>query len=220
MSETAALLQIPSRRVWRWYRGYGSAGRRHNPVVTQAASPSPLEVSFLALAEGVVIRATRELGISLRRIRAARSFAQDRLGIDFPFASDVFRTDGASILYEFESATDEEPDGPLFVDVGERAAQTTLEGFITETVSLLTFTGVSEGWAHRFYPAGTEVPLYVDPTHRSGQLVTAADGIRAEAIWKRFLGGDEPAFIAKDLGTDRDQVQAVIDFMSRLRVAA
>ena len=221
-SEAAQILQASPQTVANWFRGYKRRGKRYEPLFDgrEDASRYRRGISFLELTEAKVVANCVAHGISRARIRKARAFAREWLDSDFPFATEQFKTDGSRLLYEFERDVADIPGGPLFADVGNAAGQTTLPGYITDAFDLLEFatpnsdTPNSE-WPSRFYPRGPDAPLMIDPLVRSGQVIIRSRhnrGIPVDTIWRRFRGGDEPAFIAEDFTIDLAEVNAAIEF--------
>lgn len=65
-------------------------------------------VPFVGLAEGMVIAAFREAGVSLQHIRKAVAVLKREMKIDHALASERLDTDGASILFDDARNGDEE----------------------------------------------------------------------------------------------------------------
>ncbi|MCY3923047.1 MAG: DUF433 domain-containing protein [Chloroflexi bacterium] len=213
-AEAADIVGARTQTIANWFRGYDRHGRDFLPVIASSVGRATdrRRIGFLELVEAKVVAACRSQGISLRRVRNARIFASARLGVEYPFASKGFSTDGRSILYEFETTQVEQPEGPFFVDVGNRAGQTALPGYIGEVVELLEFAGPSADWPTRFFPRGSDNLIVIDPRLRSGQPIVVQRGITVDAIWRRLQGGDVPAYIADDYGIGLEAVLAVRDY--------
>ncbi len=115
LAQAARLASTTPQNVRRWLYGYEAPGHRMEPVFgSPTANDGPPSVSFLQLAELIVVARYRRRGgrqIKLNRLRDAHRFARERLGIEWPFASEQFRFEGGHIIHEFESAN---PDGRRF----------------------------------------------------------------------------------------------------------
>jgi len=201
-----------ARRRWRIGFAVISVGVVSIHRSSRATLRARVALSFLELVEAKVVAACRAQGISAKRVRHAREFAAQRLDADYPFATRGFATDGSHLLYEFEQTTRDAPKGPLFVDIGSAAAQTTLPGYIQDVVELLEFANVGLDWPTCFYPQGIDEPLTVDPTFRGGQLTIKGRGIFVDSIWGRWKAGESVDFIARDFRISTADVQAAIDF--------
>ena len=214
MSEAGRILQVSSQSIGNWFRGYRRGEKLYEPLfqspgVTAAARD---RISFLELAEAKVVAACRAQGLGMIRIRRAREFAREWLGAEYPLATQGFKTDGSRILYAFEDRQEARPSGPMFVDVGNSAGQTTLPGYITDALTLFEFASESQVWPARFYPRGEGVPIQIDPHIRGGQVSIAGRGLPIESIKRRYRGGDSARHIAEDFELDPAEVDAVIEY--------
>ncbi len=212
--EAAKILQVSSRSVGHWFRGYRRNERLYEPLFEpKRGNPSPRDrISFLELAEAKIVAACRAQGISMTRIRQARGFARKWLDSEYPLATQQFKTDGSRMLYEFEDCHNHRPSGPMFVDVGNAAGQTTLPGYITDVVTLFEFASEAQVWPTRFHPRGTDVPIVIDPCVRGGQVLIMSRGLPIESIYRRHLGGDPPWQIAEDFELSLSEVNAAIAY--------
>ena len=215
LAEAAALLRVPRRRLKGWYRAQRNGATVSPPVIKGSGEPNTFgaEISFLALIEGKIIAACRDHGIPLKRIRAAREYLRAQLDLEHPFATVQMLTDGARLLDSFEQKNGVLPQGPTFIDVGNKAGQATLAGFITDAIDLLEFIEADDVWAERFYPAGRDEPLVVDPRIASGSLHVIDTGIRVDAIVGRHRAGESIEFIAADFVISPDNVRAALRFV-------
>src|SRR3990167_818712 len=114
IAEAARFLGVPPPTMATWARGYvrHPAGR---PVVRGAAviaskeaRPNFTTIPFIGLAEGMVVAAFRQGGVSLQHIRRAVSVLEQEIRLDHALASERLYTDGAVILYDFAEASDEQ----------------------------------------------------------------------------------------------------------------
>ena len=213
-SEAGRILGVRPQTVGNWFRGYRRASKQYEPLfeLPYREPEQRTKISFLELIEAKIVSACRAQGISAARIRRAREFAKVHLDSEFPFATRQFTTDGCRVLYEFEAREEDKSEGPMFVDIGSVAGQTSLPGYIRDVVGLVEFASDGTDWPICFYPRGRDVPLSVDPTFRSGQLTIVNRGITPEMVWGRWKAGDAREFIASDLDLDLATVDAAIRY--------
>ena len=218
-AEAARAVNAKPNSVRNWFRGYKRGRRLYDPVLPRIGSARPVHdrISFLELCEAKIVAASRAAGFSMQRIRNARQFARAHLGLEYPLATRQFKTDGSRLLFKFEQSQREEqagrPDGLMFVDIGDDAAQTTLPDYIRDAVDLFDFAERGE-WVSEFYPRGKDVPLSIDPTYRSGQVTVARRGVTPEMIFGRHLAGESLEFLAEDLDLDLAEIQAALAYFN------
>jgi len=125
------------------------------------------ELSFLELAEVIVAARFRAFGGKLQKIRDAHTFARSRWAdLPYPFASVRLKIPGGELIHEF----DEEYGGQaLAVSMG--GTQFAIPSLVVEAVDLFEFDS-SDRMATRWFPAGINVPVVLDP-------VLPADGFRS-----------------------------------------
>ena len=101
LSETARLAEGSSATVRRWMYGYTSPTGNMLPVsgTENRMKEQGAAVSFLQLADIVVVGRFRRKKVILERLRRANSFAREHFGLGSPFASLRLRTDGVHELH-------------------------------------------------------------------------------------------------------------------------
>lgn len=114
LKEAHRLIGVPTRRIRRWTAGYRYRHRgiiHYSPPVVGGNLTGQLGIPALDFADLLEVRflnAFREYGVSWKAIRIASERARDLLGLDHPFSSRRFSTDGRTILAEFVSDTGDE----------------------------------------------------------------------------------------------------------------
>ncbi len=106
-----------------WFRGRGAnaAERRAAALFGDRlrAPGQPLSLSFLELVETFVAARLREGGVSLQRLRGARAWALQELGVDYPFAEERFGSYGGRVTHRCADADANVEEGALLaVDSG------------------------------------------------------------------------------------------------------
>jgi uncharacterized protein (DUF433 family) len=166
------------------------------------------EVSFLQLAEIVVVSGFRHRGVALERLRRAHAFAKRNFNLDYPFASIKLRTDGTHILHEFEVR---EPGGRL-LSLDQRG-QLALPGSVLEVLQSFDF---EDEWAARWYPAGKDVPIVVDPRYAAGRPAIPGRSVTVDTLYERWQAGQAIEFIAREFRLRKNDVEMVLQHAGKL----
>lgn len=218
VTEAARFLGVPPTTFANWARGYtvSPPGRKAvigQPIVTAiAASRNYPAVPFVGLAEGLVVAAFREAGVSLQHIRKAVAVLEREIGIDHALASRRLFTDGASILYAYAENEDEEE---LLTHV------VTQQRVFADVVNdyLLRIAYGSDDWPVRLVsPVTAREVVVVDPHRAFGQPIFIRGGVRVEDVLDRIRADERPNEVAEDMGVPLKDVEAVLS--AELRRAA
>lgn len=216
LAEAARLASTSSSTVRRWLLGYQHGPRTMEPVFpdlapTDGAAPS---LSFLQLAEVVVaVRFTR-FGGRLQKVRDARTYALERWpDLPYPFASLRLKQLGGELLHEFDETT---RGRALAISASSAAGeQWLLPGMVQEAIELFDFDAQDE-LAIRWFPAGRDVPVMVDPHYAGGRLAVVGRAVTVDTVQRRFFdAGQEIAFIARDLELAPHDVEAIVRLAPR-----
>ncbi len=214
----AAVLADASRATIRnWLYGYQADEYELMPVFGgrerpgESAAPA---VSFLELAELIVVARYRRLKIRLNRIRRAHEFARREWNLDYPFASINLTSLGGHILHRFEQ---EEPGPGKFV-VLSAPEQYVLPGIVRDELSHFDFEESdpegTDPFALRWYPYGRTVPVVVDPRFAGGRPTIAGRGVTIEIIRRRWKAGESFEAIARDFRLKPPVVEAVLQHVA------
>ena len=215
LGQAARLAGTSEATVRRWLRGYDAPGHQMAPVfgVPEAAHARTARVSFLELTEIIVAAAFRRGSgghspVTLEKIRRARDYAQDQLGLPYPFASLELREEGGHLLHEYDlqdrgggiMALDLEGQWRLPLEVSETYAQKIefAEG------------NPADPYAIRLFPRGRDVPIVIDPHRAGGQPSVLGRGVTVETLLARRNEGEDVQDLADDYDLDIDLVKAVL----------
>lgn len=122
----------------------GRAGPDHDlPRAGRAAT-----VPFVGFAEAYVLSALRHAGVPMQRIRPAVARLSAEFGLDHALASQRVYTDGAELIFDYASSSDDEA---LLTVV--RTGQEHLAEVIREYLQRISYGG--DGWAERL-----QLPAY------------------------------------------------------------
>jgi len=172
------------------------------------ADGRPVRVSFLQLAEIIVVARFRHLGVRLQRLRAAHRFAREAFGLPYPFASLKLTSAGGHVLHSFDERF---PGQMLALDTGGR--QWTLPGIVTRELERFEYEG--DPWVLRWFPEGRACPIVIDP-HVSGGLPTIAKtGVSVTIVQKRFTAGESIDDIANDFELARADIEVALRYAAK-----
>ena len=200
--EAAHLARVSPSTVRSWL--YGMEGK----ASLFEAPPAPM-VSFLQLIEVVVAANFRKSEkVSLTRLRDAYLNAKNILNLDYPFAYEQLEVVGGHIVRMIHP----EKPGTSYQAMDE-PSQWTLAGLLAGVKRQIRY---EDQLAARWYPLGDEVPIVIDPRVTSGIPTIQSRGITVQVIRKRFLAGQEMAFIARDFDIDESVVENAVRYGERV----
>lgn len=190
----------------RWVRGYSyrSNGARVSaaPVTKGVEQPEEPGVSFFDLIEVAAIGGLREIGWSLRAIRAAVGSCQAMLDLPRPLVTERFKSDGREFFVQCEDALIE-------VGIGRRRG----ERAWTEVLDPFLKTVAYEGeFVRKWWPIGQHRRVIVDPEYGFGLPVVAGSGVRTEIIYEQVQGFVSQKRIADDFNITLEDVEHAIQF--------
>ncbi len=211
VSLVAKLAGVSHATVRRWLYGDPSPGHQMRPVFERRSRPdrgeAQAEVSFLQLAEIVVVSRFRSRRVTLERLRRAHKFARQRFNLEYPFARLSLKTDGVHVLLAFE---DSEP-GASLLSLDEYG-QLTLPGDVIEVLDTFDF---EQDLAARWFPAGRRVPIVIDPRFGAGVPTVPQRRLTVATIYKRWTAGQSIKFIAEDFHLKPSVVEEVLRFAEK-----
>jgi uncharacterized protein (DUF433 family) len=206
LRECATYLHTPLSTLHGW-----AQPRNEVPLITTLASSGrQATIPFVGFAEAFVLGALRKAGVPMQRIRPAVKKLSDEIGLDHALASERVYTDGAELIFDYASSTDDER---LLTVV--RTGQEHFADVIRDYLKPIMYG--NDGWAARVrLPAYARAEVTVDPTEAFGQPLLVHGGARVEDLVDRFRAGDGFAEIATDFDVPSDEVEDVIRVALRL----
>ncbi|MFC1976894.1 DUF433 domain-containing protein [Chloroflexota bacterium] len=206
ISTTAKLAGVHSNTVRRWLYGEDSTSTKVRPVFSGKAKTKEdlVEVSFLQLAEVVVVSRFRERKIKLNTLRQAHEYACKMLNLEYPFAWLHLKTDGVHVFSEFE---ENHPDASLLTL--DKKGQLTLPGNVIKALELFDY---EEEFAARWYPIGRNVPIVIDPRYSAGRPTIPQRRLPIASIYNRWKSGENISFISSDYSLPRTLVEITLQY--------
>jgi uncharacterized protein (DUF433 family) len=213
ISEAARYAGTTPATVRRWIKGYDSAMGHMEPVFEDkdSADGSTPRLSFLDLAEIIVAVKFTQLGGKLDKVRFARGRAHQKWpALQYPFASLRMKAIGGELLH----VVDEEYGGmALALSIGgPHGDQYVLPNLVAEALDLFEFDKETE-LAIRWFPAGRDSAVVVDPRFAGGRPTIKGRGVTVDSIFRRWTkGGEKQRAIADDLELSVDEVEDALRF--------
>lgn len=186
--------------VRRWLYGAQYTKSQMEPVFG-AREELPV-LSFIELAEIIVVSRFRRKGVKLNELRQGYSFAKDYLGIEYPFAHLKLKTDGANVLAIYE---EDHPQASLLAM--NRQGQFTLP---QEVINALELFDYEEEFVARWYPAGKNVPIVVDPRYSAGIPSIPERRLPVKILYNRWKAGETIQYLASDYALPKNVVEEAL----------
>lgn len=206
ISQSAKLAGVHPITVRRWLYGSHSASTKMRPVFSGngGSKDAVAEVSFLQLAEIVVVSRFRKRKVKLNTLRQAHEYACEVLDLIYPFAWLHLKTDGVHVFSDFEKS---HPDASLLTL--DKKGQLTLPGNVIQALELFDY---EEEFAARWYPMGRNVPIVIDPRYGAGRPTIPQRRLPVASIYNRWKSGESMSFISSDYSLPRKVVEATLQY--------
>lgn len=206
ISQTAKLADVHSNTVRRWLYGEDSVSTKMRPVFRgkDKLKENKAEVSFLQLAEIVVVSRFRQRKVKLDTLRQAHAYASAVLNLEYPFAWLNLKTDGVHVFSDFEKI---HPGSSLLTL--DKKGQLTLPGNVIKALELFDY---EEEFAARWYPIGKNVPIVIDPRYGAGRPTIPDRRLPIAMIYNRWKSGENIGFIASDYSLKRSLVETTLQY--------
>jgi len=218
--EAAKLLAVHPSTVHRWLVGYSyplkDKARGHQPAVIRAGRRDPDEprvVTFLDLAELLVVKGFRRHGIPLQQVREAAEEGSRIFHTSHPLAALHVVTDGRRIFAEVQS----QPGSREMVSLTERGQYVFVDA-VEAYLRDLDFDPAT-GMANKWWPQGRAGLVVVDPRVGFGAPHVAEIAVSTAAVYDLVEAGESLASAAEWFGLTPSQAEAAITFERNLQAA-
>ncbi len=205
--EASRLTRVSTRRIRYWLNGLPSEKDTDSSGRLWQGELNPIEdklsLGFLDLQEVRFINAFLKTGVSWKLLRSAHSVALRRYGIEHPFCTHRFVTDGVEVIEELTT----DADGVAYEEVvkGQRVFRQVIQPLLRE----LEF---SKNELVRWWPLGTDRAVVLDPRRQFGQPITAAAGVATDVLRAASKAGQSVDEISDWYELDPDSVRDAIEF--------
>jgi uncharacterized protein (DUF433 family) len=219
VAEAARALDVPPTTLSTWAFGYvrkptGRREHRGEPVVTAFPGSQGPRIPFVGLAEGMVLAAFRQSGVSLQRVRPALSVLASDIGIEHALASKRLYTDGAELLFDHAAQLAGDEGDAVRELVVIRSGQRVFSAIIEAYLRRIDYS--SDGYARLIrLPAYERAEVVADPDRAFGQPIFARGGARVSDVLDRFWSGDDIQTLSEEFGIPKPEIEDVLRAASR-----
>ena len=214
LAEASLLTGVNRHRISRWAGGYTFTyhGKRQAMPAIIGREPDSAASPILTFADLIEIRfleAFRQKGVSTKALRIASQRAKELLGRHHPFSTQIFKSDGRTILAEI---TKETGDKVLLDIVNE---QYVFEKVIASYLYIgLDFNELKE--PARWWPLGKDRSVVIDPRRAFGAPIIARTGVPTKILNSAVNAEQSVEFVAKWYGVEIDEVTDAVQFETKL----
>ncbi len=164
------------------------------------------ELSYLELIEVAVVAACRKAGVRMGAVRETREYARTKLGVEHPFATLRFKTDGRSLVFDLAQIEPGETGKLVHTNLGGQLEWNELLASV-----LLEFDYDDDSdLAIRWKVGGAGSPIVIDPRISFGS--PAVYGVPTWLLKERFMAGETIRETAKDFGIRPADVKRALEF--------
>lgn len=213
VAEASLLTGVNRHRISRWTRGYTFTyhGTRQTMPAIIGRETDSAESPILTFADLMEIRfldAFRQNGVSMKALRIAAQRAKELLGRHHPFSTQIFKSDGRTILAEITKETGDK----VFLDIVND--QYVFEKVIASYLySGLDFNELKE--PSRWWPMGKDHAVVIDPRRSFGAPIVAKAGIPTKILKSAVDAEKSLEFVAKWYGAEIDEVMDAVKFETK-----
>lgn len=222
VADAARIVEVPPSTLASWAKGYirrfpDRADVVGDPVVSYVEPHHRGEptVTFVGLAEAVVLAAVRRSGVPMQRIRPALLELQREIGLEHALASKRLYTDGAELLYDYAERRANAPEGQL---ARELVVVRSRQRVFTEVVDayLRRIEYGRDGYASIIHvPAYDEAKVVADPRRAFGAPIFERGGAKVDDVLERFWAGESLDELSAEFGVPTGELEDVLRVASR-----
>jgi uncharacterized protein (DUF433 family) len=213
-AEVSRYLRLAESTVRHWTGSSGSADRQ---LVTSGQGFSGhARIPFVGLAEAYVLRAIRQTGVSMQRIRPALVRLQRESEVAHPLAWEHLYTDGVELLLDIADHSKEETAHAvkrlIVVRDGQHMMHEVVQGYLQRVSFRDGFADVVP------LPAFGDGTVVADTSRGFGQPVFVASGARLVDALDLFAAGEDLTTVSAEYGVPLPDLEAAL--RGQLRTAA
>ena len=199
-------LSIPKYKVRRYLNEYWNerSGKKFfNETYSWSVDNKIKAVNFYTLIELYTCFHLQNLGVSPKEILKSRAAMINDLNTPYPFASDKILSNGKKIWFEFKDS----------IVKADGSKQTEFVEFIREFANKIEFD--SNKIAEKFWPAGKQSDVVINPHNQFGQPILNGTNINAEVIYSMYESGEPIDAIGILYDITSKQVKDAISFYTK-----
>lgn len=206
--EAARQLRIPASTLQHWLEGGKRRGTWYPPVLREQPVGTS-EVTWGEVVEARYLRAYRDRNVSLQQLRPVITALRREFGVPDPLAHfKPFVGSGRRLLLTVQE--DAHVPEALRMVYEATSGQLILDRRVEEFLERVDFAESGDREAVRFFPAGRQSPVVMDPRVSSGTATVR--GIRTEVLAEQADSGAAVEEIAEDFGLHAGVVKAAIAY--------
>jgi uncharacterized protein (DUF433 family) len=212
--EASRLTGMPQARLRRWLRGYthgAGEDRAASAPVWRRQLPDidgTLGLGFLDLMEARFVDAFRKAEVPWRVIRLCAERARELFGVDHPFSSQRFRTDGRTIFAEVVGESGE----AQLLDLAKSKFA------FARVIAPRLYAGIEfseHDMLIRWWPLGRQIPVVIDPARSFGQPIVSTRGIPTAVLADAVAAEGSVAKVARLFRLPPRSVEGALRFERR-----
>jgi uncharacterized protein (DUF433 family) len=205
VGEAARYANISPQTVAAWHRADSRI------ALTLSEKDAGDALSYLQLIEVAVVAAFREWGLPLHRIRATREYVRTEFKTEFPFAAYKFKTDGKSMLMDYQQIEGKRGKGKL-LDTSTAKGQLAWDDIVGARLKEFDYERGrgAKALAIRWRVNGNSSPVVIDPQVAFG--TPTVSGTPTWVVRERWDAGESIDDIAYDFRLNKTDVARALEF--------
>lgn len=206
ITDISILLGIPRYKVRRYLNDYWNEklGKKlFNETYSWTVDGKIKAVNFYTLIELYTCFQLQDLGVKPKEVLRSRYTMSRDLNLPYPFASSKLLSDGKRIWFEFKNC----------IVKADGSKQTDFVEFIQQFANKIEFN--SKKIAEKFWPAGKENDVVINPHNQFGQPVLNGTNINAQVIFSMYESGEPLKAIGILYDLTEKQVNDAISFYKK-----
>ena len=215
LATAAKILRINPQRLRRWINGYTYSKNMEfhssKPLfeTDYEYDPDDVIISFLDLAEFLLIKTFIQYGISIQKIRKAAIVASNLWKTTHPFAIRKMYTDGESIFAKI--AVDDKDASLLDLLKKQYQLAKIIEPILFECIDF-----DDHNKAEKWWPEGKMKGIVLDPSRNLGQPILNKYNIKTELIYGLYKAKHSIDEISDWYELDKNAIKTAIGFEESL----
>lgn len=213
LAEASRLTNVPRHYIRRWTVGY--TYKLHDkpqfmpPIIGREHVGGDVLLTFADLIEIRFLNHFRKHGVSSQALRIASYRAQEFLGRPRPFSTQMFKTDGITILAEITKGTEDK----VLLDLvkSQYAFNKVISPYLFKG---LEFNVLKE--PKRWWPMGEERSVVIDPQRSFGAPIVVRSGVPTKILARAMKSESSIKLVARWFEVEEQEVTDAAEYESQL----